>query len=59
LFGIVLLLQPSFTAGTGFAALLGLISGMLAGLAIFEVNQLGKKGKTLPVWCFGFFSLAP
>lgn len=55
LFGIVLLLQPSFTAGTELAALLGLISGMLAGLAIFEVNQMGKKGEDSARIVFWFF----
>lgn len=51
----MLLLQPSFTAGTELAALLGLISGMLAGLAIFEVNQMGKKGEDSARIVFWFF----
>lgn len=51
--GVALLLQPSFTAGTWLPALLGLISGLLAGVAYLQVTQLGRLGE--PEWRTVFY----
>jgi len=51
--GIALLLQPSFSTGNWLAALLGLISGMLAGIVYLQVTQLGRLGE--PEWRTVFY----
>ncbi len=51
--GVALLLQPSFSAGTWLPALLGLISGLLAGIVYLQVTQLGRMGE--PEWRTVFY----
>ena len=51
--GVALLLQPSFSAGTWLAALLGLVSGLLAGIVYLQVTQLGRMGE--PEWRTVFY----
>jgi drug/metabolite transporter (DMT)-like permease len=51
--GVALLLQPSFTSGTWIAALLGLLSGALAGVVYLQVTQLGRMGE--PEWRTVFY----
>ena len=51
--GVALLLQPSFSGGTWLAALLGLISGLLAGIVYLQVTQLGRLGE--PEWRTVFY----
>ncbi|OIQ83030.1 riboflavin transporter [mine drainage metagenome] len=43
--GVALLLQPSFSSGTWLPALLGLISGLLAGIVYLQIRQLGQVGE--------------
>lgn len=55
--GVVLILQPSFTQEQGFAAVAGLISGVLSAAAYWHVRELGRLGE--PEWRTVFyFSLA-
>lgn len=51
--GIVLLLHPTLHDEQIGAGLLGLTSGFLAGIAYFNVNQLGKTGE--PEWRVVFY----
>ena len=51
--GVALLLQPSFTQGTWIPALMGLISGLLAGIVYLQVTQLGRMGE--PEWRTVFY----
>lgn len=51
--GVALLLQPSFSSGTWLPALLGLISGLLAGIVYLQVTQLGRLGE--PEWRTVFY----
>ena len=51
--GIALLLQPSFSRGAWLPALLGLISGLLAGIVYLQVTQLGRMGE--PEWRTVFY----
>lgn len=51
--GVVLLLKPSFHADQVFAGVLGLASGVLAGLAYYNVKELGQKGE--PEWRTVFY----
>lgn len=51
--GVALLLQPSFSGDDWLAAVLGLISGMLAGLVYLQVTQLGRMGE--PDWRTVFY----
>lgn len=51
--GVALLLQPSFSGGTWLPALLGLISGLLAGIVYLQVTQLGRMGE--PEWRTVFY----
>jgi S-adenosylmethionine uptake transporter len=54
--GVAMLLQPSFVGGTQSAALVGLLSGILASWAYLAVRTLGRLGE--PDWrvvfWFGF-----
>jgi drug/metabolite transporter (DMT)-like permease len=51
--GVVLLLRPTFESAQASAGLMGLVSGFLAGIAYFNVNQLGKQGE--PEWRVVFY----
>lgn len=51
--GVALLLQPSFSAGAWRPALMGLCSGLLAGIAYLQVTQLGRLGE--PEWRTVFY----
>lgn len=51
--GVALLLQPSFSGGAWLPALLGLISGLLAGIVYLQVTQLGRLGE--PEWRTVFY----
>lgn len=51
--GVALLLQPSFSGGDWLAALLGLLSGLLAGIVYLQVTQLGRLGE--PEWRTVFY----
>ncbi len=51
--GVTLLLQPSFSGGDWLPALLGLISGLLAGIVYLQVTQLGRLGE--PEWRTVFY----
>ncbi len=56
--GIVLLLRPTFSSSLWFAGLIGLLSGVSAGFAVFQVRELGQMGE--PSWrvVFWFFAIA-
>lgn len=43
--GVVLLLRPSFQADQVIGGAIGLASGMIAGLAYFNVKELGARGE--------------
>lgn len=43
--GVILLLQPSVHANQWFAAIVGLVSGVLTALAYLQVRRLGKLGE--------------
>jgi len=51
--GVVLLLQPSIESNQLIPGLLGLISGVLAGVAMLNVRQLGLHGE--PDWRVVFY----
>ena len=51
--GVVLLLRPSLPSDQVNAGLMGLASGLLAGIAYFNVSQLGKQGE--PAWRVVFY----
>lgn len=51
--GVALLLQPSFSGGTWIPALMGLVSGLLAGIVYLQVTQLGRMGE--PEWRTVFY----
>jgi drug/metabolite transporter (DMT)-like permease len=51
--GVTLLLQPSFSSDDWLAALLGLISGLLAGIVYLQITQLGRMGE--PDWRTVFY----
>ncbi len=51
--GVVLLLQPTFHADQLAGGLMGLASGVLAGLAYYNVRELGQKGE--PEWRTVFY----
>lgn len=46
--GVVLLLRPAFSGEQWLGALLGTLSGFVAGIAIYNVRQLGELGE--PEW---------
>lgn len=56
--GIVLLLRPTFSAEQWLAGVIGLLSGISAGFAVFQVRELGQMGE--PSWrvVFWFFAIA-
>lgn len=56
--GIVWLLRPTFSAALWFAGLIGLASGASAGLAVFQVRELGKMGEAPWRIVFWFFTLS-
>jgi drug/metabolite transporter (DMT)-like permease len=51
--GVVLLLRPTLSHDQFFAGCLGLISGILAGIAYFNIKQLGETGE--PEWRVVFY----
>ncbi|MFC7420244.1 DMT family transporter [Iodobacter arcticus] len=51
--GVVLLLKPTFESAQWQAGLLGLLSGLLSGVAYFNVNKLGQAGE--PAWRTVFY----
>ena len=51
--GVVLLLKPTLGRDQLFAGLLGLVSGFLAGIAYFNIKQLGEIGE--PEWRVVFY----
>ncbi|WP_240902629.1 DMT family transporter [Aquitalea denitrificans] len=57
-FGIVLLLRPTFSSDQWLAGVVGLLSGVSAGFAVFQVRELGQMGE--PSWrvVFWFFAIA-
>ncbi|WP_231137356.1 DMT family transporter [Chromobacterium paludis] len=56
--GVMLLLRPTLTSQQWLPGLIGLLSGVSAGFAVFQVRELGQMGE--PPWrvVFWFFSLA-
>jgi len=56
--GIVLLLRPTFSSEQWLAGVIGLLSGVSAGFAVFQVRELGQMGE--PSWrvVFWFFAIA-
>jgi S-adenosylmethionine uptake transporter len=58
LLGVVLLLKPTFHADQLFGGLVGLGSGVLAGMAYFSVRELGARGEpeTRTVFYFSLVS---
>ncbi len=56
--GVVLLLRPTFHADQLLGGLVGLGSGMMAGLAYFNVKELGERGENeeRTVFYFSLFS---
>jgi drug/metabolite transporter (DMT)-like permease len=56
--GIVWLLQPTFNADLWLAGAIGLASGATAGLAVFQVRELGKMGEAPWRIVFWFFTLS-
>lgn len=51
--GVALLLQPSFDGDEWLAAVLGLVSGLLAGIVYLQITQLGRMGE--PDWRTVFY----
>lgn len=51
--GVALLLQPSFSGDEWLAAVLGLVSGLLAGIVYLQITQLGRMGE--PHWRTVFY----
>jgi len=51
--GVALLLQPSFSGDEWLAAVLGLVSGLLAGIVYLQITQLGRMGE--PNWRTVFY----
>jgi S-adenosylmethionine uptake transporter len=43
--GVALLLHPTFRADQLFGGILGLASGMVSGVAYFNIKELGKRGE--------------
>ncbi len=56
LIGVALLLRPSFHADQLFGGLVGLASGMMAGMAYFSLRELGARGEAETRTVF-YFSL--
>ncbi|MDO4640812.1 MAG: DMT family transporter [Neisseria sp.] len=51
--GVVVLLNPSFASGQAFAAVVGLLGGLLAGWAYLQVRELSLLGE--PSWRVVFY----
>ncbi|STQ91644.1 DMT family transporter [Iodobacter fluviatilis] len=51
--GVVILLKPTFESAQWLAGLMGLGSGLLSGVAYFNVNKLGQAGE--PEWRTVFY----
>ena len=51
--GVTLLLQPSFAEGAWLPAIMGLLSGLLAGIVYLQVTRLGRLGE--PEWRTVFY----
>lgn len=56
--GILLLLRPTVSGDMWFAAAMGLASGACAGLAVFQVRELGRMGEAPWRTVFWFFTVA-
>ncbi|MCW3479166.1 DMT family transporter [Neisseriaceae bacterium JH1-16] len=56
--GIVLLLRPTISADAWFAAMMGLGSGACAGMALFQVRELGQMGEAPSRVVFWFFAIS-
>ncbi|MDN0084982.1 DMT family transporter [Crenobacter sp. SG2305] len=56
--GIVLLLRPTISADAWFAAGMGLGSGACAGMALFQVRELGQMGEAPSRVVFWFFAIS-
>lgn len=56
--GVVLLLRPTFHADQVLGGLIGLGSGMIAGLAYFNVKELGERGEVEERTVFYFSSFS-
>ncbi len=54
--GVILLLRPTFHAEQLLGGIIGLASGMIAGLAYFNVKELGERGESEERTVF-YFSL--
>lgn len=56
--GVVLLLQPTFRSEQALGGVIGLASGVLAGLAYYNVRELGARGEpeARTVFYFSLFS---
>ncbi len=52
-FGVLLMLQPSFTTGQWVGAIAGLVSGFLSALAYWHVRELALRGE--PEWRIVFY----
>lgn len=50
--GVILLLHPTLAQDQLIPGLIGLISGLLAGIAYLNVKHLGLGGSLDGVWCF-------
>ncbi|KJH68224.1 Permease of the drug/metabolite transporter (DMT) superfamily [Chromobacterium violaceum] len=57
-FGVVLLLRPTFTPQQWLPGLIGLVSGISAGFAVFQVRELGQMGEQPWRVVFWFFCLS-
>ncbi len=51
--GVLLVLQPSFTAEQWFGALAGLLSGLLSAMVYWHVRELSQRGE--PEWRIVFY----
>jgi S-adenosylmethionine uptake transporter len=56
--GIVRLLRPTISGDAWFSALMGLGSGACAGLALFQVRELGQMGEAPSRVVFWFFAVS-
>ena len=56
--GIAFMLRPTFDAGQWLAGFVGLGSGMLAGLALFHVRELGELGERPAITVFWLYFLS-
>ncbi|VEB41720.1 Predicted permease, DMT superfamily [Chromobacterium violaceum] len=55
-FGVVLLLRPTFTPQQWLPGLIGLVSGISAGFAVFQVRELGRWASSPGGLYSGFFA---